>query len=75
MDNYMTIDQVVTAARNDASNQIANGTMRKESEQCPDDCENIYTIESLYTQWAKDEQAASNAIHTMFAEEFPELLN
>lgn len=74
MENYMTIDQVVTAARNDVTNQIANGTMKFETEQCPDDCENVYTIDSLYSQWAKDETAASNAIHEMFSEEFPEYL-
>ena len=72
---YMTIEQVVTAARNDVINQIANGTMKMESENCPDDCENVYTIDSLYSQWAKDETAASNAISTMFEEEFPEYLN
>jgi len=74
MTEFMTIEQVVDAARNDVTNQIANGTMKFETEQCTDDCENIYTIDSLYTQWAEDEAAASNAIYTMFEEEFPEYL-
>lgn len=74
MTEFMTIDQIVDAARNDVSNHIANGTMKKESEHCTDDDENVYTIDSLYTQWAEDEGAASNAITTMFEEEFPEYL-
>ena len=69
---YMTIEQIVTAARNDAENQEANGTLKKEGEQCTDDDENIYTIDSLYSQWAEDEHAASEAIQTMFEEEFPD---
>lgn len=73
-DNYMTIEQVVTAARNDTVNNIANGTFRKEGETCGDDEENIYTIDSLYTQWARNEEEASNAIRTMFEEEFADYM-
>lgn len=71
---YMTIEQVVTAARNDVVKHIKKGTMRKEGEECTDDDENIYSITSCYTDWAEDEQEASNAIYTMFEEEFPEYL-
>lgn len=71
---YMSIEQIVDAARNDVVKQIAKGTMRKEDEHCSDDEENVYTIDSLYSQWAKDEAAASEAISTMFKEEFPEYL-
>lgn len=74
MDNYMTITQVVDAARTDVNNHIDSGTMKKEGEHCSDDDENIYTIESLYVQWGENKQAASNAITTMFEEEFPEYL-
>jgi hypothetical protein len=74
MEEFMTISQVVDAARNDVNNSIANGTMKKEGEDCGDDDENIYTIESLYSQWAENEEVASNAISTMFEEEFPEYL-
>ncbi len=70
MTKFMTIPQVVDAARNDATNCIANGTFRKESEHCGDDEENIYTIDSLYAQWAEDQEAASNAMSTMFEDEF-----
>ena len=73
-EDYMTLEQVVDAARNDVTQQIKKGTMRKESEHCPDDEENIYTIDALYSQWAKDKEVASDAITTMFAEEFPEYL-
>ena len=70
----MTIDQIVDASRNDVVRQIEKGTMRKEGEQCSDNEENIYTITSLYSQWAEDEEKASDAIYTMFEEEFPEYL-
>ena len=72
MTEFMTITQVVDAARGDILNHISNGTMKKEAEDCGDDDENIYTIDSLYAQWAENEESASNAITTMFEEEFPE---
>lgn len=72
--NYMTVSQIVDAARNDVLRHISNGTMKKEDEHCSDDDENIYTIDSLYSQWAENEEAASNAIYTMFEEEFTEYL-
>ena len=74
MDKFMSIAQVVDAARSDVNNHIASGTMRKEAEHCGDNDENIYIIDSLYTQWAENEEAASNSITTMFEEEFPEYL-
>ncbi len=74
MEEFMTITQVVDAARSDVNNHIDSGTMKKEDEHCTDDDENIYTIDSLYSQWAENEEAASNAISTMFEEEFPEYL-
>ncbi len=70
MTEFMTTEEVVDAARNDVSKHIANGTFKKENEHCSDQDENIYTIDSLYSQWAEDEQKASNAITTMFKEEF-----
>lgn len=74
MTNFMTITQVVDAARNDVNNCIANGRFRKEAEDCGDNEENIYKIDSLYAQWAENEEAASNAITTMFEEEFAEYM-
>jgi hypothetical protein len=74
MTPFMTIVQVVDAARGDVLNHIANGTMKKEHEDCGDDDENIYTIDSCYAQWAENQEAASNAISTMFEEEFSKYL-
>ena len=74
MTEFMTISEIVDAARSDVNNHIASGTMKKEFEDCGDDDENIYTIDSLYTQWAENEEAASNAITTMFEEEFAEYM-
>jgi len=74
MTEFMTIDEIVNAARNDASRQVGRGTMKAESEQCTDNDENIYTIVSLYSQWAEDEIEAENAIWTMFKEEFSNFL-
>ena len=71
---YETISKIVEEARGDVLNHIANGTMKKEFEECTDDDENIYTIDSLYAQWAENQESASNAITTMFEEEFPEYL-
>lgn len=75
MTEYMTIDQVVAAAQNDVTRQLENGTMKKESEQCTENDENIYTITSMYSQWAENEVEAEQAIWTMFKEKFSNLLN
>lgn len=74
MSEFMTIDQIVSAARNDVSRQLTKGTLKSESEVCIDNDENIYTIVSLYSQWAEDEIEAENAIWTMFKEEFSNFL-
>jgi hypothetical protein len=70
----MSIEQIVTAVRNDVKNCIENGTFKKEGEPCGDNEENIYTMESLYGQWAEDEFEASEAIYTLFREEFSEYI-
>ena len=74
MTKFMTIEQVVDAARGDVLRHIANGTMKKEFEVCGDDDENIYSIDSCYAHWAENEEAASNAISTMFEEEFADYI-
>ena len=74
MTKFMTITQIVDAARSDVNNHIASGTFRKQNENCGVDEENIFTINSLYAQWAENEEAASNAIAEMFAEEFAEYM-
>lgn len=71
MNIHMTIEDVVTASRNDVANHIASGTFRKESEVCGDNDENRFTIESLYSQWADNPTEAELAINKMLDEEFP----
>lgn len=73
--HYMTIDQIVAAAENDAARQLENGRLRSVNEHCGDDEENIYTLTSLYSQWAEDQVEAENAIWTMFREKFSRILN
>ena len=72
--DYMTIDQIVAAAENDATRQLKNGRLRSINEDCGDDEENIYTLTSLYTQWAENEVEAEDAIWTMFKEKFSKFL-
>jgi hypothetical protein len=73
--DYMTIEQIVTAAENDAARQQENGRLRSINEDCGDDEENIYTLTSLYSQWAENEAAAEDAIWTMFKEKFSKFLS
>ena len=75
MTEFMTVDQIVRASRNDITNHIESGTFKKESEQCTDDDENKHTITSLYAQWGEDVIEAEQAISTLFEEEFPQYLN
>ena len=67
MTKYMTIEQILDCARTE---------MNKESfkffNSAEDDEENFYTVESLYCQWAENEQKASDALWNMFEEEYPE---
>jgi len=72
--DYMTIDQVVSAAHNDAARQLKNGRLRSINEDCGDNEENIYTLTSLYSQWAEDQVEAEDAIWTMFKEKFSNFL-
>lgn len=74
MKEFMTIDEVLTAVRNDAVRHMEEGTFRKESEFCDVDEENVYTMDSLYSQWAEDPEEASEAIYQMFVDEFPEYI-
>jgi hypothetical protein len=74
MKTFMTIEEVLTAVRNDAVRHMEEGTFRKEHEFCDVDEENIHTMDSLYSQWAKDPDEASTAIYEMFQEEFPEYI-
>ena len=70
MDNdFMTIPQIVEAARNEVNNKIDDGRW-KGTDYAGDNEENIFTISSMYVQWAEDEDLAQQAIDTMFEEEF-----
>lgn len=71
MTDFMSIEQVVNAARNDIKKHVAQGTF-KGHDYAGDDEENFYTITSLYAQWARDKQSAEDALDAMYAEEFPE---
>ena len=71
MTKYMTVEQILDSARNDISKHIAKGTF-KANEGCDDDEENFYTIESLYCQWAEDEEEARESLWAMFEAEHPQ---
>lgn len=64
----------ITRAINDASDQISNGTMRKLSEDCPDDCENFHTLSLLYSddEDISDQDACQQNIFDKLMETFPE---
>lgn len=64
---YMTIPQILDSARN----EINNGSF-KYFNHANDNEENFYTLESLYIQWAENEEKATDALWEMFAEECPE---
>lgn len=74
MKKFMTIDQIVIASRNDVLRQEARGTLKSVNEHCTDNDENVYTITSLYSQWAENKVEAENAIFKMFNEEFSKYL-
>lgn len=71
MADFMSIEQVVSAAKSHINRQISKGTF-KGYDNANDNEENFYTITSLYAQWARDKQSAENALDAMYAEDFPE---
>ena len=64
----------VTRALSDAAEQIERGTMRKLSEDCPDDCENFNTLSLLYSddEEIADQQASEAEIFHALMEAYPE---
>ena len=72
MTDFMSIDQIISAAKSDIDNKIEEGRFTGDRGTEDDNEENFYTIESLYCQWARDEQAASLKIWEMFEEDYPE---
>ena len=71
--NY-TDEQLLKVARWDIDNQRDNGTMRSCGEHLDDDCENFYTIVSLYAQHHEDEKKAERLLWKMFRDEYPQYL-
>lgn len=72
MTETMSNEQIISAAKSDIDNHIANGTFVGDQSITDDDQENFYTIESLYTQWSEDEAEASVELWKMFEEDYPE---
>lgn len=71
MTNTMTIDQIISAAKNDIDIHIEAGTFTG-YEDCTENEENFYTITSLYAQWAENEAEAELALDTMYEEDYSE---
>lgn len=71
MTKYMSVEQILDSARNDISKHISRDTFTG-NETCEDDEENFYTIESLYAQWAEDENEARESLWKMFEAEHPQ---
>ena len=70
------INSAVRVAINDASTQIANGTMSKLSEDNPDENENFHTLANLYSDDEnipeEYQEIASDAIIDKLTETYPE---
>ena len=73
MTDFMSNEQIVSAAKGDIDNHIANGTFTGYEGTTNDDQENFYTITSLYAQWARNESEAELALDEMY-EDYPEFL-
>lgn len=69
MENTMTNDQIISAAKSDISRQIAKGTW-KGYDEAGDNEENFHTIVSLYAQWSDNVPDAEEALYTMFREDY-----
>jgi len=72
--NFLTIEQIVDAARNDVAKKLKKGLFIGQREVTRDDQVNVQTITSLYSQWAENEQEAEDLIWTMFRTEFGKFL-
>jgi hypothetical protein len=72
MTTFMTIDQILSAAKSDINNKIQRDLFRG-NEPCEDDNdENFETITSLYSQWAEDKEDAETELFAMYNECYPE---
>lgn len=70
MTNFMSIDQIISAAKTDISIHVAKGTWKGQEPTTNDDEENFHTITSLYVQWAKDEGEADLKLWEMYEEDY-----
>lgn len=73
--DYMTIEQIQTAAKNDIDRHIKSNSFTGYEGTTDDNQENFYTITSLYTQWAKDSNEAEIALDAMYEEDYPQFNN
>lgn len=74
MSEYLSIEQVVDAARNDVARKVKQGMFTGRRDTTNDDQENVHTIVSLYSQWAEDQGKAEDAIMEMMETEFKRYL-
>lgn len=74
MSKYLSIEQVVDAARNDVARKVKQGMFTGRRDTTNDDQENVHTIVSLYSQWAEDQGKAEDAIMEMMETEFKRYL-
>lgn len=71
MTKFMTIDQIITSAKNDIDTHIDKNSFMGYEGTTDDDQENFYTITSLYAQWGEDIIVAELALDKMYAEDYP----
>lgn len=75
MTDFMSNDQIISAAKSDIDKQIDRGTFYGDQAPANDkehggDWENFHTITSLYAQWAKDQTEAEQELWKMYEEEY-----
>jgi hypothetical protein len=68
------IQTCVKVAIEDAELQIQFNHMKSLTDDCPDDCENFYTLSNLYSDHPdiEDKENASTIIFNALVENFPE---
>jgi hypothetical protein len=77
MTDFMSNDQIISAAKSDIDNKIDRGIFY--GDQAPNDdgahggdWENFFTITSLYAQWSKDQASAEEELWKMYEEDYPQ---
>ncbi len=72
MTDFMSVDQIISAAKNDIDDKIERGLFTGDQGTEDDNEENFYTVESLYCQWARDRADAELKLWDMYHEDYPE---